>query len=1244
MPKFIFFLLVSCFCLQVPGQTNILTNGDFETYTICPNYPGQIDYCTGWNNVNLNSGMGLWGTPDYFNTCGSSGYAPPSTFAGTCATHGGNGMATVVLYNTAYPGYREYISRQLPTPMQAGTTYTFSFWITNGTGIISPWAVQNIGACFSASALTQSGYGVISATPQCEVTSVVASTVWTQYTFTVNPSTTWNYITFGSFRSDVANTPTMVFPNPGGAPSAYANYFIDDLQILMNNCPNPPSLTLSPSSSTICSIGGSVSLSVAGATSYSWTPSNSLSSSTASLVTANPSVTTVYTVVGTTGTCSAASQVTVYVQPVFMNANASSSNLCSGQSSTLTVSGASNYTWEPGPLTTQTIVINPTANTIYTVTGTNSVGCSGTTLVPINVLPSPTLTATASQTICEGTNVTFTAQGPPSSNIYWLPFSNTVASTSITLTSLNPGITTLTILVVAPNGCTASATRSVLVNPVPSITISPASQTVCLGSNALFSASGAQTYTWYPSAQTGSNLTVNGPASASNHTVIATSAQGCTASAFASLQVNPGPTVTALASPPSGCAGTTISLSANGANSYTWQPGGTTGSLIVVLPLATTIYTVFGEANSCISSQTVAVSNPVDPVIISSGNISCTQSLVTLIANSSSSLNSVVWSGPGVNGLTSPNVVVAGAGTYSVQITNPVGNCSGTATMQVLNTIAALDFTVIPSSTVACFPGPPVNMLISAPANYSWYPASEVSPSIGPLVSVNPTITTTYTVEASQGVCSGSAQITISVNITPTINLLAIQDTICAGRETTLSGQGAVSYVWNPGALTGPTINASPLSTTVYTVTGSNFNCHTVGELTVTVLPSPQLTVSASPLLLCVGNTSTLTASGASQLNWLNGDPNSPGPVAVVMPFGNTTYTAIGTNSSGCSSTATITVYALSSSTLSAQTSSNLICSGESVTLSVTGADSYTWIPSGLTGPQIVQNPTASTTYTVFNNSNGCGSFTTVSVMVNECGNRTFGVTNAASVPSLYRGSFYKINFTITVVNNAANDLVDVKLEDDLRKTFPPPCTYTVVEQVNLKPSGSRLSLSSMFDGDIQKNLTNPPGSTLTANSRDTLLFSVLLDPKGFSGTIYNTAIGTAMRQDGIQVSDSSNNGFLWDPDQDGDPTNNDTLTPIEIPLIDLFIPEGFTPDGDGQNDLFVIRGLNGRPAKLEIYNRWGNKVYMKEEYDNSWDGYLNVNAVHLGNGKLPDGTYYYMLQFSDKQKEIHTGFVVLKY
>ena len=105
-------------------------------------------------------------------------------------------------------------------------------------------------------------------------------------------------------------------------------------------------------------------------------------------------------------------------------------------------------------------------------------------------------------------------------------------------------------------------------------------------------------------------------------------------------------------------------------------------------------------------------------------------------------------------------------------------------------------------------------------------------------------------------------------------------------------------------------------------------------------------------------------------------------------------------------------------------------------------------------------------------------------------------------------------------------------------------------------------------------------------------------------------------------------------------PTGQQTAQTDDEPP-SVFIPEGFSPNGDGINDRFVIRYVPaGVTVRLDIYNRSGNRVYHRENYQNDWDGTANDGTGATAGKALPDGTYFYQVALSNGQE--FTRFVTL--
>jgi gliding motility-associated-like protein len=98
-------------------------------------------------------------------------------------------------------------------------------------------------------------------------------------------------------------------------------------------------------------------------------------------------------------------------------------------------------------------------------------------------------------------------------------------------------------------------------------------------------------------------------------------------------------------------------------------------------------------------------------------------------------------------------------------------------------------------------------------------------------------------------------------------------------------------------------------------------------------------------------------------------------------------------------------------------------------------------------------------------------------------------------------------------------------------------------------------------------------------------------------------------------------------------------FTPLPLPPPSLFIPEGFSPDGDGVNDAFVIQGAEQYSITLKVYNRWGNIVYEGHAYKNDWEGNANQGIVVGQN--LPDGTYFYAIDLNNGEKPFVRYFTI---
>ncbi len=229
--------------------------------------------------------------------------------------------------------------------------------------------------------------------------------------------------------------------------------------------------------------------------------------------------------------------------------------------------------------------------------------------------------SSASQTnLCNGNSTTLSAVTSSTGAVNWYtsPTSTTSIGTGTNLTvgTLTTGASPSTYTFFAEVGtCTLSPARIpvvVTVNPLPIVTASAPTVAVCSGSTGCLSANGASTYQW--AGPCGFNSNLQSPCfpfyliCGCNYSVTGIDANGCSNSSTVCILVNPSPNVSVLTSNTLICAGQTATLTANGANTYSWSTSAT-GSVIAVSPTVTAGYTVTGTAsNGCSSVASITQS------------------------------------------------------------------------------------------------------------------------------------------------------------------------------------------------------------------------------------------------------------------------------------------------------------------------------------------------------------------------------------------------------------------------------------------------------------------------------------------------------------------------------------------------------------------------------------------------------------------------------------------------------------
>ncbi len=263
---------------------------------------------------------------------------------------------------------------------------------------------------------------------------------------------------------------------------------------------------------------------------------------------------------------------------------------------------------------------------------------------------------------------------------------------------------------------------------------------------------------------------------------------------------------------------------------------------------------------------------------------------------------------------------------------------------------------------------------------------------------------------------------------------------------------------------------------------------------------------------------------------------------------------------------------------------------------------------------------------------------TEVTLGLNALGARaTIGLAMQADTARQPDGS-YRVTYTLVLKNYGTEGLKKVQVSDSLAKVFDGTSAFALLGQVTAR-AGSTLTPNPDFDGRDNPTLLLPENSTLAAGQSDTLRFTLNVQPDGRPEPYLNSALATALYGDTTKVSDYSTAGL--NPALNGLPGLSNEPTPVLLLNFGdgLFIPEGFSPNADGINDRFVIRNVGGATIDLQIFNRWGQRVYGSADYKNDWNGKANAGTA-FGTDGLPDGTYYYVVKLSDGRT--YTRFLTL--
>lgn len=813
-----------------------------------------------------------------------------------------------------------------------------------------------------------------------------------------------------------------------------------------------------------------------------------------------------------------------------------------------------------------------------------------------------------------------------------------------TIQNSNPGLTsgTYSYTVTDSLGCTLSGSID-LTQPsnVLSVTANPKDADCygqATGSIDLTTAGGTAGYTYIWSNGSTTEDLIN--LTAGIYTVTVTDINNCTTSQTFTIQEPAAALSAADSILHVNCHGgqdASISLQVNGGTSpytFNWNNGASSQTLNTLT--AGTYTVLITDINGCTITSSYTVNEPTASLtgVLSSTEAGCfgdSTGAINIVTSGGTSPYTYNWS----TGQTSQNIAQLTAGNYSVTITD-VNNCVYTTSINVGQPSAAVSISknIQPVLCHADSTGM-VNLSVNggtAPYSYLWNNG-------GTAQNVNYMTAGSYTVTVTDANgCTAIENITIQEPDSALQSSLAIGHVSCNGQSNgwiDLSVQGGTTpytYLWNTG---GTAEDPQQIGAGTYTVTVTDQNGCTVQLSAQVTEPAayPRVSGITTPVS-CKGLTNggvDITVYGGTPPFSYNWNTGATGQTLTNQAAG--TYIVTVTDANGCSSQYTTQISEPAESlTASGNVNAANCITGQLGSIQVlpnggSGSYSFLWNTGANSGTLVNQIPG---TYTV-----------------------TIADANGCEVTQTY---IVEDNSVLTIAANDAE--ICMGEQADIGCDTIPNATY------QWHYNGAALN------GATMSHFITPVAGTYTLTVTTGCGVYTSNPVEITVRTLNNVSINNNViicTGEKTQLSAGGGTEYTWSPTAGLD--NPDIANPIASPAATteytvtvkdaygctatasvtvtvmcdtLDIPNGFSPNGDGTNDVFEIDGIGNYPGNvLFIYNRWGNLVYKKKEYANEWDGRSNVNGVMFGE-ELPNGTYYFILDLNIDQKPIN-GFVVLR-
>jgi hypothetical protein len=670
--------------------------------------------------------------------------------------------------------------------------------------------------------------------------------------------------------------------------------------------------------------------------------------------------------------------------------------------------GAVVYQWQPTEglsnpnSATPTFVLN-TSRT-FTLTVTDSKGCTSTDEVHVSALKKPIINAGKNLNLCKGQSGQFNVTGGVA--YIWEP-SNGLSDPYIG----NPFVTVnqdtrYQVIGFGGNGCADTIFVEVKVYENPIIDRRNPDVAFCAGDSAGLRVtargnfSNTFTYNWQP--RTGLSrynapFTTARPAKTTVYTVTVTNEYGC--SSFDTIQVTVHPTPKGYAGEDKTiCAGTRIQLRATGGVTYLWGPTETMTDFRsagpYVFPNVTTTYSVqVTDSFGCTSVDQVTITVLPNPAANAEGTTNiCSGEKVRLNGFGGKTF---YWSPPDLlddptasNPIASPKETT----TFTLQVTDENG-CNG-LTFITINVQPRPEIEVT-KSTKICL-GETIKLSASGGVKYLWEPAIYLDNPESPTPNATPDVQTTYTVTVfNEFNCFRKEQVTVFVEPIP-LAFAGYDQIICPGGKAQLLAIDGTGYSWQPATgLSDPNIAnpiASPRETTTYTLTvHGRFGCTAIDSVTIFVLRNNEPLVRPSNnVFICKGGSVLLETfyQAEAAYQWYKDGQKLNGALSINYRVFQAGRYQVEVTLNGCSvKSAEVVVSEGGIPAIDAGEPVSVCFNGTGAQLNATGGVRYQWFPrAGLSNdtiPNPIANPQVTTVYTVYaTDAGGCVGMDSVTVAV----------------------------------------------------------------------------------------------------------------------------------------------------------------------------------------------------------------------------------------------------------------------